>query len=610
MPVDHEIEINGVVRPFVATSLDVEWDLDGRGSIAFDVPSGDASFIPAERQTVLVRENGVPIARGTIDTPRSAGVGGVGLTPVETHVTALDAVAIFDRLYVTGTMPAGSLKTKLQWLVSFFSGHGLELDPAQVDGPLDLPEMPYPEPTRGADIAGDLEMVTGYALDVSPTLAVRMFLPGTDPAPFAIVEGDGNVYGDLEVERVDLDYGNRIRLRYTFAALAAYAFYGGGGNVVDGDQVTIGSRTYTFHDELQGSSGSVLIGPDLHESLSHLMLAIASADRVGAGVLYSAATAVHTQVSAYFQHATALRVVALTPGSAGNNIGVDSTSGGAGWFTEGGGPTSTLLFGLDAGLGNEVVVDDAVEQAKPGVGVWEALVVREDVYTADVAQLFAAAYLARAVQSSYSRVTYATRRPGLRKGQTQTIEAPARGATGTHLITNVRVRRPKPFRPVWYVTAISGTVWPRTSWKDTYAGWSAGGGSNAAAPPGGVTVVTGGDVASVFHGGSREMAVPMGAPPAWTPIVGWLPHVARATGTRRIRAALGARAAGVAVKVRWHNLTDGTDVESSWVTAVTPQVLIETEFLVTEEAGKRYRLDVITDTNGVSAYALVQSERV
>jgi hypothetical protein len=64
-----------------------------------------------------------------------------------------------------------------------------------------------------------------------------------------------------------------------------------------------------------------------------------------------------------------------------------------------------------------------------------------------------------------------------------------------------------------------------------------------------------------------------------------------------------ARDSGVTVTARLRNVTDSTDVESDPVTSQTPTAEVFTVALV---AGKEYRLELLSDTNGKGVYGIGQ----
>lgn len=82
---------------------------------------------------------------------------------------------------------AASLKTVLQDLVTDYLGaYGITLDETQVDGPALDPFVWNTK--RASDAIRELSDRTGYVAQVSPTKALRMFLPATDTAPAAMTE--------------------------------------------------------------------------------------------------------------------------------------------------------------------------------------------------------------------------------------------------------------------------------------------------------------------------------------------------------------------------------------------------------------------------------------
>ncbi len=101
-----------------------------------------------------------------------------------------------------------------------------------------------------------------------------------------------------------------------------------------------------------------------------------------------------------------------------------------------------------------------------------------------------------------------------------------------------------------------------------------------------------------FLGGSRNVGSQESSP-AWSTVIDYNTFVASASFTGRVRADLWALHAGVAVKVRLHNITDDTAVESSYVTSEIP---IATTFIVSIVVGKRYRLERYPDTAGETVF--------
>ena len=110
---------------------------------------------------------------------------------------------------------------------------------------------------------------------------------------------------------------SRIRIS---VALAATALAATGCTPTDGDQVLIGSKTYTFKTTLGTTEGQVKINASAANALTNLKAAI---DHTGAAIGSNAdyyCAAAHTQVQGGALGASTLVVTALDAGTAGNAI--------------------------------------------------------------------------------------------------------------------------------------------------------------------------------------------------------------------------------------------------------------------------------------------------
>lgn len=116
---------------------------------------------------------------------------------------------------------------------------------------------------------------------------------------------------------------------------------------IDGDSVTVGGKTYTFHTVLTNVDGNVLIGGSEATALANLALAINLGN--GAGINYALATVANTQVSSTSHTGTTLTVRAINPGSGGNSIAATKTGTTLSWAS------STLTGGADAGTNTDVI---------------------------------------------------------------------------------------------------------------------------------------------------------------------------------------------------------------------------------------------------------------
>ena len=142
-------------------------------------------------------------------------------------------------------------------------------------------------------------------------------------------------------------------------------------NVADGDQVSIGGKTYTFKTALTGGTGlanEVAIGGSNAQALLNLKGAVNAAPG-GAGTAYGVGTVANTQVNAVTAGATTLTFAANVNGTGGNAItstttvaanesftGATLAGGTAGSTVTVGGQTYTFVAALShTATANEVI---------------------------------------------------------------------------------------------------------------------------------------------------------------------------------------------------------------------------------------------------------------
>ncbi len=182
--------------------------VNGRNALSFGVLSVDGSYRPAKHDEVVLTEGGVRIFAGNIDQPSETGTGHGG-TAMTTTCSAVDFNALADRRFFTGVIPAGTLKAALQQIDDLLTAYGVTLDPAQVDGP-GLPDI-----TAGYSRLDQLlnhfsVLGGGYIWEIDYNKTLRMFLPGAAPAPFNLIDGDGNALGDITVTPSRNQYANKV----------------------------------------------------------------------------------------------------------------------------------------------------------------------------------------------------------------------------------------------------------------------------------------------------------------------------------------------------------------------------------------------------------------
>jgi hypothetical protein len=355
--------------------VSVDFTLNERTTARFTC---NPEYLPSRFQEVLAyAEDGVtPLFGGIILTRRQKPLF-PGKLDYLTEIEAVDFSVYADWCYIDLEYTTSvSMKTILQDIITLKLGaYGITLDPAQVTGPT-LGAFKWTT-FRVSDGLREVCDRTGYAYRVSPTKVLTVFLPGTDPAPYTITDAAPNCVeclwadkSDPAVNKVTVKCGpdgtwsatqtwvaNGTDTSWTtdlpaaplvgsIPAVAAYAFlYATGGNMGNGETVTVGGKTYTFQTVLTDVDGNVLIGGTAALSMEHLSAAIALSG--GAGSTYAAVMTANTEVTAYMQSDELMTAKALVPGEAGNSIGCTETCANFEWVGEGTVPRDVLGLGAD-----------------------------------------------------------------------------------------------------------------------------------------------------------------------------------------------------------------------------------------------------------------------
>ena len=242
------------------------------------------------------------------------------------------------------------------------------------------------------------------------------------------------------------------------------------------------------------------------------------------------------------------------------------------------------------------IANDVPEQIAHGL--WEVAVSAPEVFSQDVADALAEAYLTQRTATP-KMVTYNTLRTGLFPGQTQTINLPLRNVNNSFIITDVNRSSHGANSIRSQVTALEGAIY-QPGWRNLYQQWLQ--------PLTTMTIVpgtAGPGRQAFFLGGSSIAYVDSGAPFDWVPIDGTaadpgmqvsLDTAARGnTGvivTARLRASAGT------IQCRLRNITDGVTVGmSSVVSSSTWETRI---FACTLTSGaKLYRLELLGSQDSV-----------
>lgn len=197
---------------------------------------------------------------------------------------------------------------------------------------------------------------------------------------------------------------------------------------------------------------------------------------------------------------------------------------------------------------------------------WELLVSAPESTPTPALQTIADSILAISL-ATLKRVQYTTLELGLRPGQTQVINLPSRNINNTFIIQEVRARhRSGDTVNYWIertVTAVEGLT-VRSGWRDTYKQWNRGGGPSVAGGWSGAPA----SARSVFFLGGSGVEAVSSPTPTWVPVQGGatpgtgsaqvqIDTIARGTIAAVVTARVRAMAAGVSVKVRLYDVTDG-----------------------------------------------------
>lgn len=586
----------------VAKSIKPNWriseQINGRNVMRFQLDSPDGSYRPAARAVVAFADGATTLYGGHIHDQDERGFGGAPLAGITNGAAAIDFNALPDRRQAAITIPAvDTLKDGLIQLQELLDGYGVTLHGSQADGPTFADDviLDYGSLT---DHLNKLSVMTGWAWEIGYDLKLRMFEPGDVAAPWNIAEDDGHVIGDITVRPTLSGYANYITVRFTNAAVAAYAILKATVNWSDGQVVEIGGRTYTFKATL-ASANDVKLGASVSESLDTLHRAITLAPT--AGTDYHDGTTVNGEVTAY-RTSDALVVTALQAGASGNGIGVSTDNPDATWTVAGGATVSSLLFGTDASLTASVFATSGAAPADRVDRTYDHPEITDEA----TAQLMANGYLARDLVTP-KEIKYRTHTAGIHPGQIQVINESRRNISGNCLITAVDISSNGSVY-IYDVTAVEGLVIPEAP-HELFKLWSKGGGASTSG--GSLAIVGGGSgggtSVSFFAplGGSENDAVVMASPtPAAVDVPHCLPFFARSSFTALVRAWVWNRDAAAQARPELWNQTDNVLVAEGAFSGATSRPVTPQEINAAIVAGKEYRLKVKGDTAGMDVWGI------
>lgn len=486
----YTLTIGGTARNFLPGSLKIDETANGRNNLSIEIPSIDGSYRPTIGDEVLLTEGSTRIFGGIIEQPGESGYGGEGRTAITHRLTVPDFSTYADRRYVSGIIPGGTLKSQLLVLVPYLSFWGVSVDAAQVTGPT-MPDIPC-DFLQLSQLFDQMATIAGYVWEIDYQKSLKMFAPGSLSAPFNLSTGDAHVIGDITVDHSRADYANRVVLRFTNIAIAAWGFFSVTVNFADTEQVVLGGQTYTFQTVLTNTSGHILIGGSLQASMDNLVDAVING---GNGSSSGSGTPANNKIDMYQTQPNQWKMVASTAGAAGNSLAITTTNATNFFFWEGAQLTATLLGGADEALTGQVEANNFSQQAI--YGVWEQIVSAPSVRDWDVATALVASMVSTSV-TTIDNVKYTTASTGLHPGQTQTIGWTTRGLSGSYLITDVSISLLET-QPRREVTLVGGTALKRR-WQDDAKVML--GGSGGGTTLGAFTLATGGGGGGGGLGGS------------------------------------------------------------------------------------------------------------
>jgi len=415
------LKINGSVVPMLL-GFTINEAANARNRLTAEVLSLSGAPLVPLGSSVLLTEDGVPIFGGVIDAPAEQGVGGQGITPTATRISASDNSALAERRVLNLTFPAGTIKSWLNLLIGYLSPFGTTLDPAQANGP--TLATYYANYMRVDDVLNafsDLTAGTAQPMtwEIDYANVLRMKVAATAPAPFNVVDGDRHALGDVTVEPSQEDYCNRVLLLAGDGLHDVQEEYTGDGT----------TATFTLHYPVSATRGFVTNGTALVEPIA--------ATDPGTAAWWSLDLTVTPNTMTRHPSAPA----------AGNAITINYTA-----------QFPVLAFA------------DAPGGIPTPPGLWERIIREPDVFDLATAQQLANGYVAQ-LSARPRTIRYVTQQRGVHPGQTQHIHIADRHVDLNCLITEVNIDNGTGKAATRSVTAVEGSLFVG-SWRDMIRQWN------------------------------------------------------------------------------------------------------------------------------------------
>lgn len=468
-------------------------------------------------------------------------------------VECVDWWAYLDWILVSGGYGTAtvSLKQVLTDLVTLYlSSYGITLSGSQAVGPTgSSPGLTW-DHKWAAEVIRDLTRLSGgWVASISPTKVLQMVNPSlaTPSAPYNLTDSRSHAFNISWALKSD-NYANRVTLR------------------CGGDRTAVITQSYT------------VTATDV--SNGYLDLVIPSTPTGG--------------VSATLD--TGGGPVAVTIGGAGSNFL---------WSWDGGtGSVPRISAGtMGAAAGNVFAVTYTAQypfyySKNAGITPYiDAYYTYDDITETDAADDMATGLLSSAYQSA-KELKFSTWDEGFEPGQILSVNLTRFLLNTTFLITSVTANVNQDNIWSYEVEAISGVYSgsPLDYIRSIGGGRNTGGSASYTSSINTTVVSTvialGGATAQSIHPNSGT----------YERVVNAMPFVAVADMTAVVRAELWARSGGVQVTARLRDIDTNTTVgTSSGVTATTPTLTTFTASLV---AGRRYELQITSNTTGEAIYGI------
>lgn len=416
----YAVDVAGLPVVFDDGTFRIVESLNGVAKLNGVIRSEDGSYRPAADASTTVRENGITIFSGLINEPHERGMGDIGGVGILTAIEAEDYTQLAWRANVDTTFPDQSLKAHLQQLVPFIGG-GVTLDPAQVTGPT-IQGM-IGDNRYAGDLLNVLAAASQFIWEIDYNKVLRMYAPGTNPAPFNIVTGNGYLEQDLQVWRPGgLAKPNRV-----------IVVAGGTPKLVDITETFVSdgvTNLFTLEHQIMGWISGANVGV---VGYAHVVLSVfigtppSNTESIGhpsvPNLLWS------------YDHATKQITRRAGPLPAGVTISIT----------------------YQAQMPFTVVAEDAADIALNGVRAVRYFA--DTTYSRAAAQTLADDYLAQHQSvTSPKRVRYRTYGLGLRVGQHQLIDIAIRGVNSVFTIVQIDTVIRDGITVERWITAVEGLL--------------------------------------------------------------------------------------------------------------------------------------------------------